>query len=98
VALLSFGEVMATIADLFYPGRVCWGVYDLVEKTWILDCFDSPRLSFTEENAKKWLGLCAEYADGSRYEVRKYVIPGSPNSPNSETDHQTEECKRQPDD
>lgn len=69
-------KALSVKEEVFYPGRVCWGIYDNQEAAWLTDCFDEPRLLFSELDAERWKWrTSANEKNPKRYEVRKYVIP-----------------------
>jgi|HubBroStandDraft_6_1064221.scaffolds.fasta_scaffold878499_2 hypothetical protein len=50
-----------------------YGIFDLVKKTWILDCFDEIRPFFTMESAIKYK-VTDKNLNSSRYEIRP-ILP-----------------------
>ena len=57
-------------------GKDCpiFGIFDLEQKDWVLDCFDDPRVFLTPESAEKYRTNCVNY-NSTRFEVREWTRP-----------------------
>ena len=62
----------------YFEGRQLFGIYDLINKEWPLDCFDSPRVFFSAESAEDYRTKCKDY-NSARYEMRVYQEKLNPN-------------------